>query len=80
MADAATARFNVAVKGVSLTLPSHLLNSNDDRKEMTMIIFMIAEVQMAKINGTIVLSLKVLHDKHHKIGRMVNALNMIPQI
>ena len=36
-------RFNVAVKGVSLTLPSHLLNSNDDCKEMTMIIFMIAD-------------------------------------
>ena len=41
--DAVTARFNVAVKGVSLTLPSHLLNSNDDCKEMTMIIFMIAD-------------------------------------
>ena len=43
MADAVTARFNVAVKGVSLTLPSHLLNSNDDCKWMTMIIIIIAD-------------------------------------
>ena len=49
MADTVRARFNVDVKGVSLTLPSHLLNSNDDCKWMTMIIFISAKINAINI-------------------------------